>query len=415
MRAAKLPRVRLDSDGAMHKLVAALQSLPDPRTARKPLHLLTDIVAIALCAVIANCDSWEDFAAFGLERRSWFSQFLSLPHGIPSRDTFRRVFARLDPRAFQDLIVRFVESLREPDVADDGADDKHLAIDGKTLRSSFARAAGASPLHLVQAMNTSSQMVLAHVPTTITDDVKVKQGNEITAIPKLLELVDLRDAIVTIDAIGCQTAIAAKIVGLGGGYLLQLKDNHPTLCEQVVAYCEALHAQPLPRNVRSLTTSTRRTRGRVEERYYLIAPLPAVLHGKENWAGLRTIVQSITTITSKDKASGGEKTTSECRYYLSTLKPTEIERAARCTRRHWRIESAHWTLDVTFGEDDSHIRDGNAAENFATLRRVALGLIKVFQQKPRPNAKKTLPSLRLLRKKASWSESVLASIVTQRT
>lgn len=409
MQVANIPRVAIDQDHAMRKLVETLDTLPDPRTRRTPLHSLTNVISIALCAVIGDCDSWEDLEDFGNERRSWFESFLALPFGIPSRHTFRRVFARLNPRSFQALIVNFVESLREPELADEGADDQHVAVDGKTLKSSFDRAAGHSPVHLVQAMATGTHLILAQTPTTVTEDEEVKKGNEITAIPRLLEQLDLAGAVVTIDAIGCQKTIAAKIVEQGGGYMLALKDNHPTLCGEVINCFEDLHSRPLPPTVRLLEQNEPRARGRSEERSYTIAPVPDSLYGRGDWAGLKTIVQAITVITYKDK------TTSDSRYYLSTLDTDEIERAARCSRRHWRIESAHWVLDVTFSEDASRIRQGHAAENFGTLRRTALGLLKTQQTKLRAQGEKYPPSLRLLRKRAGWSSDALASIVTQRT
>jgi predicted transposase YbfD/YdcC len=409
MQVANIPRVAIDRDEAMRSLVKTLDTLPDPRTKRTPWHSLTNIIAIALCAVVGDCDTWEDIEDHGIEHRSWFETFLDLPFGIPSRHTFRRVFARVEPRSFQALIVNFVESLREPDPADEGADDRHVAVDGKTLKSSFDRAAEQSPLHLVQAMATGSHLILAQVPTTVTEDEEVKKGNEITAIPRLLEQLDLTGAVVTIDAIGCQKAIAAKIVERGGGYMLALKDNHPTLCGEVIDCFEDLHSRPLPPTVRMLETREPRARGRSEERSYTIAPVPDSLYGKDEWAGLKTIVQAITVITYKDH------TTSDSRYYLSTLEPDEIERAARCSRRHWRIESAHWVLDVTFGEDASRIRQGRAAENFGILRRTALALLKTHQTKLRAEGEKYPPSLRRLRKQASRSNDALASIVTQRS
>ena len=409
MQLTDIPRVAIGKVAAMQKMVQALDTVPDPRTARVPLHSLTNILAIALCAVVGDCDSWADMEEFGRLRQSWFATFLSLPFGIPSRDTFRRVFARLKPRSFQPLLVKFIESLHECDPADEGANDQHFALDGKTLRSSFDRAAEQSPLHLVQAMNTSTQLVVAQAPTYTNGDEKVKKGNEITTIPRVLELLDLSGAVVTIDAIGCQTKIAAQIVAGGGNYLLALKDNHPTLSGQVLAHFLKLHAEPLPREVYLLETNEPRARGRSEERYYTTAPIPAGLFGHDNWAGLQSLVQTTTAISYADK------TTIDSRYFLSSLPPSEIEKAARCTRRHWRIEAAHWVLDVTFGEDASRVHQGHAIENLAILRRAALGLLKAYQKKPVHRREKTPPSLKSLRKQASGSPTILASIVTQRT
>jgi predicted transposase YbfD/YdcC len=410
MQCTDIPRVEMiGKAAAMQQLVQSLGNVPDPRTARRPVHSLTNILAIALCAVVADCDSWEDMEDFGHERQAWFETFLSLPHGIPSRDTFRRVFARLKPRPFQQVLVAFIESLREPTPDDEGADDQHFAIDGKTLRSSFDRATEQSSLHLVEAMDTGTQLIVAQAPTHTNGDEEVKRGNEITAIPQVLELLDLHGAVVTIDAIGCQTKIAAQIVAGGGDYLLALKDNHPTLHRQVLEYFLKLHAEPLPSDASTLETNEPRARGRSEERYYTAAPLPAGLFGQHNWAGLQSLVQTTTTIMHADK------TTIDSRYFLSSLPTSEIEKIARCTRRHWWIEATHWVLDVTFGEDASRVHQGHAAENLATLRRGALGLLKAYQNKPVHFRKKRPPSLKSLRKQAGRSTTILANIVTQRT
>jgi predicted transposase YbfD/YdcC len=410
MQLTDIPRVSAASEAtAMRGMVQSLCKVPDPRTARRPVHALTNILAIALCAVVADCDSWEDIEEFGDDHQAWFETFLTLPHGIPSRDTFRRVFARLQPRPFQHLLVKYIESLREPTAGDQGADDQHFAIDGKTLRSSFDQAAEQSSLHLVEAMDTGNQLIVAQSPTHTNGDEEVKKGNEITAIPQVLELLDLHGAVVSIDAIGCQTKIATQIVAGGGDYLLALKDNHPTLHEQVREYFLQLHAEPLPSSVYTLETTEPPARGRREERYYTAAPLPAGLYGQDNWVGLQSLVQTTTTITHADK------TTIDSRYFLSSLAPSEIAKIARCTRRHWWIEAAHWALDVTFGEDASRVHQGHAAENLASLRRAALGLLKVYQKKPVHRRPKTPPSLKSLRKQASRSTTKLANIVTQRT
>ncbi len=407
MQLTDIPRLAAGEVAAMRGMVQSLGKVPDPRTARRPVHALTNILAIALCAVVADCDSWEDIEEFGDDHQAWFETFLTLPHGIPSRDTFRRVFARLQPRPFQQVLVKFIGSLRVSTAGDEG--DQHFAIDGKTLRSSFDHAAEQSSLHLVEAMDTGKQLIVAQSPTHANGDEEVKKGNEITLIPQVLELLDLRGAVVTIDAIGCQTKIAAQIVVAGGDYLLALKDNHPTLHEQVRQYFLKLHAEPLPSVVFTLETNEPPARGRREERYYTSAPLPAGLYGQDNWAGLQSLVQTTTTIVQADK------TTIDSRYFLSSLAPNEIAKIARCTRRHWWIEAAHWALDVTFGEDASRVHQGHAAENLATLRRGALGLLKAYQTNAAHRRPKTPPSLKSLRKQAARSTTKLANIVTQRT
>lgn len=382
----------------LRKLSQVFAELPEPRRYRRPKHLLTDIVVMALLAVCSGADSWKDIRTYAWRKRRWLKSFLDLPAGIPSRDTFRRVFSRLDCRAFQQCFVKWLAALHatapHPDAP--GAIEAHVAIDGKTLRRSFDKAAEVTPLHLVEAWSTDTSLVLGQVATEA-------KSNEIMAIPQLLALLDLNHTVFTIDAAGCQKEIAAQIIAGGGDYILALKDNHPHLREDVGRHFEARHAGRFRPTDRKIVTD-QKSRGRRERREYYITPLPAQFRGQHDWEGLQSVVQVISTIT----RPGHE--TNEVRYYLSSLKPVRGARIATCVRQHWGIENGlHWTLDMSFREDESRIRQRRAQENFAWLRRTALSLLKQYQQRLKHQGEKYPPSIRCLRKSAGWDDQLLAN------
>jgi predicted transposase YbfD/YdcC len=331
------------------------ENLTDPRIERTRVHDLFDLVVVALCGTIAGADSWADIERFGNQRLSWLRTFLKLTEGIASHDTFGRVFARLDPAELVNCIQQWLAEIgREI--------GQHIAIDGKTLRSSFDKAAGKNPLHLVSAWASETRLTLGQIAVD-------SKSNEITAIPLLLELLDLKGAAVTIDAMGCQKEIAAKIVDGEGDYLLALKDNHPTLHEAVCQeFTAALDADaPHAEIRRHVTVET--NRGRQERREYLALPAPKSLPGFADWAGLATLVM-VVRIT---EIGGVEK--GEVSYYLSSL-PTKVKKLAKLIRQHWSIESQlHWVLDVTFTEDASRIRQRHAPQNSAMLRRLAVSIL----------------------------------------
>lgn len=404
MLVSDLPVSPLDVDRLsrqeLRKLPQVFADLPEPRRYRRPQHLLTDIVVMALLAVCSGADSWKDIRTYACRKRHWLASFLELPAGIPSRDTFRRVFSRLDCLAFQQCFVKWLAALHavapHPDAP--GPLESHVAIDGKTLRRSFDKAAEVLPLHLVQAWSTDTSLVLGQVAT----DVK---SNEITAIPRLLELLDLQHTVFTIDAAGCQKEIAAQIMAGGGNYILALKDNHPHLREDVGRHFEARHAGRFRQTDRKIVTD-QKSRGRRERREYYITPLPTKLRGQAAWAGLQSVVQVITTITHPNRE------TNEVRYYLSSLPPVRGARIAECVRQHWGIENGlHWTLDMSFREDESRIRHRRAQENFAWLRRTALSLLKQHQQQLKLQGEKYPPSIRCLRKSAGWDDQLLANLL----
>ncbi len=329
--------------------------LPEPRVAGRSRHLLIDIVVIAICGVIADCDDWSDIAQFGQQREAWFRRFLKLPHGIPSHDTFERVFAALDSRAFQRCCLKWFTAVGE--LLGLG----HIAIDGKTLRGSGS--ATLNPLHVVSAWATEANLVLAQVAVD-------QKSNEIKAIPELLDLLDLHGALVTIDAMGCQKEIAKKIVDRGGDYILTVKANHAKLMEDIQATVEkALDGAFRPGVTRQVTTREE-GHGRREERSYVVIENVAGLRDRKSWAKA-----AVVGMCRSERTQRGE-TTTEVHYFIGSRRMS-ARKYAQALRGHWGIENnLHWHLDVSFGEDKSRIAERHAAENFGVLRKTALSLLK---------------------------------------
>jgi predicted transposase YbfD/YdcC len=337
------------------------RKLKDPRRNHRKRHLLLDIIAIAICGVICGCNDWQQIAVFGRERRDWLMRFLRLPNGIPSHDTFERVFDRVDPQAFQSCFRSWVAAIS------DALAIPHIAIDGKTLRGSASSKLGAA-LHLVSAWATASHLSLGQVAVD-------SKSNEITAIPQLLELLDVHGALVTIDAMGCQKAIAAKIRERGGDYLLTVKDNQPTLLEDIqTCFTMALDANLVGVQHDQYTTEER-GHGRIERRSYIILTDPTGLRQAEQWDGLRVIGMCVSERTV------GTKTSTEVRYFIGS-RVARAKTYAQALRGHWAIENnLHWQMDVHFGEDKSRVTKRHAAENFAALRRMALMMLKQHPDK----------------------------------
>jgi predicted transposase YbfD/YdcC len=334
--------------------------LKDPRRAHRRLHLLPDILVIALCAVIAGAQDWQEIETFGRKRRDRLGRFLELPNGIPSHDTFERVFDRLKPQAFQACFREWVQAVSA------ALRIQHVAIDGKTLRGSGSAKLG--PLHLVSAWATAQRLSLGQVAV----DAK---SNEITAIPALLELLDLSGALVTIDAMGCQKDIAARVISAGGDYALTVKDNQPHLLEDIQACFERALDQDFAGLEHDSYETRERGHGREEYRCY------TVLHGTEGirqraeWAGLTTIGMCYS-----ERTAAGE-TTAEARYFIGSKKAS-AKYYGTGLRNHWGIENhLHWQLDVTFGEDQNRVTRRNAAENLALLRRPTLSLLQAHPAK----------------------------------
>lgn len=332
-------------------------NVPDPRhPAFQGHHLLGDILVIALSAVLAGARSWEGIAEFGRSKDAWLRSLgLQLPNGIPSHDTFSRVFGDLDPVAFQASFTSWINGV----CAALGV--RYIPIDGQTLRGT--RGPDGTCLHLVSAWAAQERLTLAQV--AVED-----KSNEITAIPKVLALLDLQGALVSIDAMGCQKGIAAQIRAGGGDYVLAVKDNQPTLAADVDASFVQAYEDDFA-GVKHDTFTTRETgHGRSEERVYTVLYEPSGLSTQAEWVDLKAIVQVIRT------RQVGDKETVEVSYYISSKEAT-AQVLAEGIRAHWGIENGqHWSLDVLFGQDRCRTRNRNAAENLAWLRKVALGVFR---------------------------------------
>ncbi len=328
--------------------------LKDPRRRHRRLHDLQDIIVIALCAVIAGAQDWQQIETFGRKRRAWLARFLALPNGVPSHDTLERVFDRLKPQAFQACFREWVHAISA------ALPIKHVAIDGKTLRGSGSAKLGA--LHLVSAWASAQHLSLGQVAVAA-------KSNEITAIPALLELLDLKGALVTIDAMGCQKAIAAKILEQGGQYALTVKDNQEHLLDDIQRCFEAAMEDNFAGWEHDLYEQRERGHGRKEYRRYAVLYTTEGIRHREDWAGLTTIGMCYS-----ERTIGGE-TTEEVRYFIGSKKAS-AKYYGQGLRNHWAIENnLHWQLDVNFGEDRNRVTKRNAAENLALVRRLTLTLL----------------------------------------
>lgn len=343
--------------GYVDGLRRCLGNLDDPRVVGRCDHLLLDIIAITLLAVMCGAEDWPDVEEFGRTREDWLATFLELPHGIPSHDTFRRVFNALDRGPFAASLFLWTRALH-------GATrGRVIAVDGKSLRRSFARTSGLPMLHLVTAWATESHLVLGQVACE-------ESSNEITAIPELLELLSLRDATVTIDAMGCQREIAERIRVRKGHYLLSVKGNQPMLEANLVELFEQLLEADFEGVRHGVHETTETGHGRSETRIVHAVALPADFPGRALWRDLRTLV----VVTSRREVRGEE--TWEQRYYITDHLP-RARFLGEAIRHHWGIENGqHWILDVAFGEDGRRQRDRNGAANLGAIRRLALSLLR---------------------------------------
>jgi len=371
--------------------------LPDPRREQGRIHRLDEIVFIATCAVLCGADSWEQIADYAHSKLDWLRTFLTLPGGVPSHDTFRRVFCLLDPLAFQQCFYAWITALMQrrglTPIAADPPELRPIAIDGKAQRGSARRTVGRSALHVVSAWAVENRLTLGQVAT----DAK---SNEITAIPELLALLDLKGAVVTIDAMGCQKEIAADIIDGEGQYLLAVKENQPHLYEDIGrAFDEALeHGEP---GVDFTECQTEEVRGgRRETRTCCVITHPRGIRDARLWAGLTAIV----LVISHREVDG--VSSDEIRYYIGSAAGT-AEDYLRWARGHWGIENAlHWVLDVCFREDDQRHWAGNSAQNLAWLRKMALCLLK-------PEEKSQGKSIARRRLTAGWKNDYLLSVLAQ--
>ena len=330
------------------------RKLKDPRINRRKKHLLIDIITITICAVICGCNDWQQIETFARCRHDWLKKFLRLPNGTPSHDTFERVFDRLDPKAFQTCFRAWMHALH------DALGLSPIAIDGKTLRASGTD--GLKALHLVSAWATANCLSLGQVAVD-------EKSNEIPAIPKLLELLDIHGALVTIDAMGCQKEIATKVIDKGGDYVLTAKDNQPTLCNDIrERFVTAAEKDFVGVNHDSYTTQES-GHGRKETRHYHIITDPKEMPSRSEWKNLNVIGMCYSETERDGKIS------SEVRYFIGSRKAS-AKVYGNALRGHWGIENKlHWQLDVSLGEDDNRVSKRHGAENLALVRRLALSLL----------------------------------------
>ena len=358
--------------------------LDDPRVERTRRHDLAEIIAMSVLAVVCAADDWDDIAQFATTRQGWLKTFLELRNGVPSASTFRRVFAALDVDAFQRAFMEWTRSLVE------SLAGKHVAIDGKTLRGSYTTSAKKDALHIVSAWVGENQIVFGQVAT----DAK---SNEITAIPRLLDMLDIRGATITIDAMGCQRRIVDAIVERGADYVITVKDNQASLCAEIEAAFATADIAQEPLSTTATFESSEHGHGRTEVRRVTALDIDDRLSERQNWTGLRSIV-----LIQSERTTQG-KTSSEARYYISSL-PPDAKVLAAAIRGHWGIENQqHWTLDMAFNEDRSRNRKANAPDNLALLRRIALNLLKAEKTSKRGIAGK--------RKLAGWDSTYLMKVL----
>jgi predicted transposase YbfD/YdcC len=358
--------------------------LIDPRVDRTKDHLLEDILLIALLAMLCGAEGFVDFADFGRAKEAWLRTLLRLPNGIPSHDTFGRVFAALDPRQFAECFRNWTESLRRRVAGE------IVALDGKTLRRSHDRRQGKSAIHMVSAWARDNGLVLGQLKVA-------DKSNEITAIPELLRALELAGCIVTIDAMGAQKQIAREIIEADADYVLALKGNHERLHEEVATFLLDARQRGFKQVPHSFLESVEKDHGRIETRRYWITEEIGWLEDRTLWEGLRSVamVESIREV--------GAETSTETRFFLCSLK-ADAGNFARAARGHWGIENQlHWSLDVAFAEDQCRVRAGHAAENLALLRHLTLNILK------RDTAKKR--GLKGKQKNASWDHSYLRSLL----
>ena len=334
-------------------------ALADPRRETKnQYHEFTDILVIALCGAICGANHWTSVATFGRAKESWLRGFLSLPNGIPSHDTFTDVFAKLDPESFEKCFVSWVSSLTSL------LPGEVVAIDGKTLRRSHDQAASKRAIHMVSAWSTSNALVLGQYKTE-------EKSNEITAIPMLLEMLCLEGSLVTIDAMGCQKAIAESILQKGADYLLAVKENQPKLYEAIDSLFFDSDDEVFAECFSDYAEHANQDHGREERRRcWVCYDLSTLQECVVVWKGLKALV------VIESQRTVGNQTTIEHRLYISSSRQSAAY-FLKATRDHWHVENKlHWVLDVAFREDESRLRKGDGAENFSVLRRIALNLLK---------------------------------------
>ncbi len=323
------------------------------------MHSLTDIITISILAVIAGAEGWEDIEEYGINKQEWLETFLKLEFGIPSPDTFRRVFERINPKEFEQCFRIWVQSLVEK------LGVEVVAIDGKSLKGSYDRKSQLKALHMVSAWSNEHRLVLGQTKVN-------EKSNEITAIPALLEMLDISGCIITIDAMGTQKLIAKKNVEANSDYILSLKDNHPVLHQQVKNWFETSLSLGFKDVDVNISQRVEKGHHRIENRKFYTVPISQLptLHEQDNWVGLTTVVMIVRSVQHWNKI------TNEVHFYITSLK-SDANKIGSAIRQHWGIEnSVHWVLDVTFHEDECRIRSLHSPQNFALLRRIALNALQ---------------------------------------
>lgn len=359
------------------------KDIEDPRIERKKLHSLTDILVIGISAVICGADNWNEIVTYGKAKEGWFRTFLELKNGIPSHDTFNRVFSLLSPEWLNESSISFFKSRIEEMKG-------HIAIDGKTVRRSGDKSNGKSAIHIVSAWLSNAGLSIGQVKV---DD----KSNEITAIPDLLDKLDISHSIISIDAMGAQKKITEKIVEKNADYVIALKENHPILYGEVSNYFQSAYTDNFEDTKVQYRITEEKNHGRLEKREYWLLSNTDWITQKNEWSELKSVGMVRSEITVKDKTSV------EFRYYISSLKNTPVL-FRDSVRKHWEIEtSCHWILDIAFREDESRARNLHAAENFTLLRKIALNLLK--------NETTTKIGVKGKRLKAGWDQEYLLKVL----
>ena len=366
-------------------LITYFSDIEDPRIDRQKLHALPDILFIVFCGVICGVDSWADFVLFGESKLDLLRRYVPLKNGIPSKNTFQRVITRLNPEAFRTCFLNWV-SAYEQELG------RTIAIDGKTLRRSFDTAAKSTAVHMVSAFASEARLVLAQ-------EKVAEKSNEITAIPQVIDMLEIKCSIVTIDAMGCQRAISEKIINAGGDYVIALKANQNTLYKAVAKHFNNTFDMSHCKRV-DFFESKERNRNRAEHRKCWVTDAIEQLALPESWPGMKSCL----LIESRRESSGNESV--EQRFYISSLE-ADAQLHNNLVRSHWAIEnSLHWVMDMVFREDESRIRCGFGAENMSLIKHIALNKL----QAAKSESKRAI-SLKGLRKKAGWDDETLHSIL----
>jgi predicted transposase YbfD/YdcC len=361
--------------------------LPDSRRRRGRRHRLDELVILAILGVICCTDNWEEVAQFARAKRKWLKTFLDLKHGIPSADTFGRVFSAIEPEAFERCFLAWIATLAKV------RPGELIAIDGKTLRRSFDRSNAKAAIHMVSAWSSANGLVFGQLATEA-------KSNEITAIPRLLELLDIDGAIISIDAMGCQKEIARKITEKQGDYLFSLKGNQSTMHDEVAWWLDQAIAGKLRGARLDHDRQVSKNHGRIETREVWCAEQVEWFADRGQWAKLSSLI----AVDSERRFPDG-RVQKERRYFISSLTGVDAQTFGRLIRAHWQIEnSLHWSLDVSFNEDASRVRNGHGAENFSRLRRIAFNLLK------RETTEKV--GIRTKRLRAGWDEDYLLKVLT---